>query len=76
MADGAKILERAYELARSGQVGNVDELIVILRRDGYGDAESHFTYSTLRRDLNKICRDAWAAAGNSPLRDRKKRKVT
>jgi hypothetical protein len=30
----------------------------------------------LRRDLNKIRRDAWAAAGNSPLPDPKKRKVT
>jgi hypothetical protein len=76
MSDKAKILERAYELARSGKVGNVDQLVSALKREGYDQLEAYFTYSSLRRDLNKICRDAWAAAGNSPLPDPRRRKVT
>ena len=70
-----KLLERAYEIARSGQVGNVDELIVALAREGYRQLEAHFTYSSLRRELNAICRAAWAAAGNPQLADPRRRKT-
>jgi hypothetical protein len=74
MSDEGNFLERAYELARSGTVGNVQQLVGALKREGYAGIEAHFTYSTLRRDLNKICRDAWTAAGNPPLPDPKRRK--
>ncbi len=75
MSDKAKVLDRAYELARSGTVGDVDQLIRTLSREGYDGLEAHFTYSSLRRDLNKICRAAWAEAGHSPLADPRKRKA-
>jgi hypothetical protein len=71
-----KVLERAYEIARSGMVGNVVELASALKREGVYGLEDHFTYTRLRRELNKICREAWVAAGNAPLRGPKKRKGT
>jgi hypothetical protein len=71
----APLLERAYQIARSGQVGNVDQLIASLAREGYRQLEAHFTYSSLRRDLNEICRATWAAAGNPPLADTRRGKA-
>ena len=66
------IVERAFELARSGQVPNIDQLVMKLKHERVLEqVESHLAGSeTLRRQLNEICRNAWAAAGNAsvPLR--------
>ena len=63
------LVERAFELARSGQVPNVDQLVRKLKREQYEQVESHLAGSTsLRRQLNEICRNAWAATGKKPVR--------
>jgi hypothetical protein len=68
------MIERAYELARSGSVGNVNQLIKVLTREGYDHVEAHMQGGTrLRRDLNEICRAAWVAAGNEPIPHWRKR---
>ena len=65
---GMPIVERAFELARSGQVPNIDQLVRKLKREQFEQVESHLAGSTtLRRQLNEICRNAWAAAGNAPV---------
>ena len=62
------LIERAYELATTGTIGNVAQLISALTREGYENVEMHFQGGTsLRRDLTKICRDAWAKAGHPPV---------
>jgi hypothetical protein len=62
------LVERAFELARSGQVPNVEALARKLKREQYEQVDAHLDGSTsLRRELNDLCRNAWAAAGNKPV---------
>ena len=65
MSPRPNILERAYDLARSGKIADAKQLITELKREGYEMVESHISgRSTLRRELNEICGTAWLAAGN------------
>lgn len=48
-------LERAYELARSGECLNVDDVAKTLKREGYHDVRSQLSGPKLRRTLNSIC---------------------
>jgi hypothetical protein len=70
----AHLVERAYELARSGEVANVDQLITELKREHYEQTDAHLAGgSTLGRELHKICRAAWLAAGKPVPRDPRRR---
>ena len=71
------IMERAYELARSGVFGEIEPLAVQLKREGYERVDMHLRgFSSLRRDLTRLCRLAWIAAGNQPLPIRRGRRRT
>lgn len=48
-------LERAYELARSGDCLNVDDVAKVLKREGYHDVRSQLSGPKLRRTLNSLC---------------------
>jgi hypothetical protein len=55
-------IDRAFELARSGQCRSVSEII---RRLPVGDRpaiEAHLAQQAARRELILICSDAWLAA--------------
>ena len=66
------MLERAYELAGSGSVANLDQLARTLKREGYDAIEAHLRCSpSLNRELRAKCTAAWIAAGNDPLPERR-----
>ena len=65
------LVERAFELAGSGQVPNVDQLVKTLKHEGYEQVEAHVAGSpSLRRQLHEVCRNAWAATGKQPVNGR------
>jgi hypothetical protein len=51
----ATTVERAYELARSGECAGVDAIRRALAREGYVDAPQQLSAPTLRRSLTKLC---------------------
>jgi hypothetical protein len=52
------IVERAYELARSGEFVNVVEICQRLKSEGYSEISQHFDGAAIRADLVKICGEA------------------
>ena len=57
------VLERAFELARSGECRDVDEMERRLSREGYTDVSGHFRSQSLRRQLRELMRTAGVTAG-------------
>ena len=56
-------VERAYELARSGQCRSVAAIIRRLPDEDRAAVEEHLRIPAARRDLILVCSDAWLAAG-------------
>jgi hypothetical protein len=54
-------VERAYQLARSGQFSTARQIRTQLSREGFMDASSQITGAVLVRDLGRCCRDAQAS---------------
>jgi hypothetical protein len=54
-------IDRAFELARSGQCRSVSEVIRRLPVDDRVTVETHLTLPTARRELILICSAAWLA---------------
>jgi hypothetical protein len=52
------VLERAFELARSGECASPSEIRDLLRREGYMDVTSQIAGPTLLKQLRTLCRDA------------------
>ena len=51
------ILERAFELTRSGECKGTDDIRVRLKAEGYGlDTDRHLSGPKLLSDLRKTCR--------------------
>jgi hypothetical protein len=55
-------IERAFELARSGQCRSVSEIIRRLPPEDREIVEAHLTEPNARRELILVCSDAWLAA--------------
>ena len=51
-------VERAYELARSGQFANCSEIAFRLKQEGYVEVRSHFDGQVMKRQLLKLCQAA------------------
>lgn len=49
------ILERAFELARTGQYPRVKELEKALSREGYAKGDPHIHSPSVRKQLRGIC---------------------
>jgi hypothetical protein len=47
-------IERAYQLAQSGECATIEEIKVVLRREGYS-ASQLASAPTLRRTLRQLC---------------------
>jgi hypothetical protein len=60
MTRGAAV-ERAFELARSGQCRSVSEIIRHLAVEDRAAVEAHLTEPNARRELILICSEAWLA---------------
>lgn len=54
-------VERAYQLARSGEYSNVAELKGKLKAESYGDADAQLAGPFIRRQLTKLCGEAIVA---------------
>jgi len=52
-------VERAFDLARSGQYRSVSEIIRRLPVDDRATVEAHLAQPAARRELILICSDAW-----------------
>ena len=56
------IVERAYQLAKSGACENLHDIRGRLRKEGYSSVEQHLSAPMLSRTLRGIC----ATARNNP----------
>jgi len=61
MARNAAI-DRAFDLARSGQYRSVSEIIRRLPAGDRAAVEAHLAQPAARRELILICSDAWLSA--------------
>jgi len=55
-------IDRAFDLAKSGQYRSVSEIIRRLPVDDRPIVEAHLAQPAARRELILICSDAWLAA--------------
>ena len=60
MKNGAAI-ERAFDLARSGQYRSVSEIIRRLPQEDRAAVEAHLAEPNARRQLILMCSEAWLA---------------
>ena len=52
------MIERAFELARSGSVANIPELERALKSEGFAAPHMHFMGTSLRKQLNTLMKAA------------------
>lgn len=66
------MIERAFELADSGSIANIDQLVRSLKQEGFESVDAHLRCSpSLHRQLRSKCAAAWAASGNEPVSERR-----
>jgi hypothetical protein len=53
------IMERAYELAKSGEFRNAGEIEEQLKREGFEQVHAHLSGSFTRKQIQSICSRAW-----------------
>lgn len=53
-------VERAYQLAKSGECATVSEIKARLRSEGYGDVAGQLYGPTIQRSLRQLCTAAKA----------------
>jgi len=47
-------VERAFELASSGECHQISDILTRLKREGYGDARRHLDGAGLQRQLREL----------------------
>lgn len=62
----SSVIERAYELARSGRCLNVAEVSSRLKQERYESVEAHLAGPSIRRELRRICSEAAKTARPQP----------
>lgn len=55
-------IERAYELARTGNFGATGDIIKQLKTEGYDRVEAHLAGAGIRRELTALARAAGAVS--------------
>ena len=53
--DRPPTVERAYQLAESGECANIDEIETRLQAEGYVSVWQHLSAPSLSRDLRRLC---------------------
>jgi hypothetical protein len=61
MMTGSLAIERAFELARSGQYRSVSEILRRLPAEDRPTVEAHLLQPNARRELILVCSEAWLA---------------
>ena len=61
MNDRPTTLERAYQLARTGDYTGASEIKAKLKSEGYGDAAAQLYGQTITNDLRRLSNEAKAA---------------
>jgi hypothetical protein len=56
--DRPPTVERAYQLAESGECANIDEIKTRLQAEGYVSVWQHLSAPSLTRDLRRLCEAA------------------
>jgi hypothetical protein len=59
-------LERAFELARSGEFATVDEIRARLKAERHDQVEGHLAGPSIKRQLAKLCADSRILAEPTP----------
>ncbi|RVT93366.1 hypothetical protein [Sphingomonas crocodyli] len=59
------IIERAYQLAQSGDCVSMVEIERALSREGFANVLAHMSGPSLRKDLTRMCREAAAERKSS-----------
>lgn len=52
------ILERAFELAKSGHCATIDDIRRRLKAESYAQVDAHLSGATVRRQLLGLCKEA------------------
>ena len=52
------ILERAFELAKTGECVSIDDIRRRLKSERYSQVDAHLAGSTVRRQLLDLCKEA------------------
>jgi hypothetical protein len=52
------IIERAFELARSGDYATIDDIRKRLKSERYSQVDAHLAGTSVRRQLLDLCREA------------------
>jgi hypothetical protein len=60
------VIERAFELARSGDIQQFDEIPPALIGEGYADVHQQLGGATIRKQLRELCRTVIAKKQNKP----------
>lgn len=55
-------VERAFELARSGQCDNLPAIVAALKGERHKSVDAHLAGPSIRKDLRRI----WEAQGSKP----------
>jgi hypothetical protein len=59
MADGQTLLERAFELARSGTCRGVGDIRIQLKREGFDKIHATLVGAALLKQLSELCKKAY-----------------
>jgi hypothetical protein len=51
-------IERAFQLARSGECASASDIRSRLTREGFASVNEHLSGPSIRRDLNTLCKTA------------------
>lgn len=54
------ILERAFDLAKSGNCSTIDDIRRQLKAEHYAQVDAHLAGATVRRQLLDLCKEARA----------------
>jgi hypothetical protein len=58
-------LERAFELAKSGECASIADIRIRLKKEGYSDWQSHTKGPSIRAQLNALCAAAVKAKASA-----------
>ncbi len=64
MSERPTTLERAYELARSGECASTREVRGRLYAEAFADVRAHLHGAAIQADLRRLCQAATASAGS------------
>ncbi len=58
MNENLTTLERAFQLAKSGDCASIADIRLRLKSEGYSDWQSHTKGPSIRNQLNALCAEA------------------